>query len=227
MAGPRPVVALRRQAGLAGSGRASSLPWQQLDMARGGRSGALKRPPEDPYVPCVATPGTCLYISGPERAWTTGDSHVWSQETRNGSRGSGGISRPAGGDGRLTAQAAWSNNSWNVPYGQLYVSAYECNTYLTSCSWYTKVQAATTVAGSWRTSPTPRNLRQRNLVGHPCRGPPARPSRATGRSIGQVRWTKYVSNLVELSGEARPSWTAVGITTEACLTGDGMADTAR
>jgi len=38
---------------------------------------------------------------------------------------------------------------------------------------------------------------------------------------GTVRSTMFVSNLVELRGEASPSWTAIGITTEACLTGDG------
>lgn len=40
-------------------------------------------------------------------------------------------------------------------------------------------------------------------------------------SLATVRWTKYVSNLVELSGSANPSWTAVGISTKACLTGNG------
>lgn len=39
--------------------------------------------------------------------------------------------------------------------------------------------------------------------------------------IGTVKWTKRVSNLVELSGTAAPSITSVGITTEACLTGNG------
>ncbi len=124
-----------------------------------------------------------------------------------------------------SAQAASSDNYWNVPYGQLYVSAYECNTYLTSCSWYTKVQLRNN-GGRIMDSITNTTKIYANGISASVTISKDQPSATiTGNqtSIGQVRWTKYVSNLVELSGEARPSWTAVGITTEACLTGNGPA----
>lgn len=120
------------------------------------------------------------------------------------------------------AMAASSENSFNVPYGTLYVSAWECNTYLTSCSWYTKVQLRNSTRIMDRITNTTK-ISANGISASVTISKDQVSATLSGNqtSLATVRWTKYVSNLVELSGEAKPSWTAIGITTEACLTGDG------
>ncbi len=122
-----------------------------------------------------------------------------------------------------TATAATASNSFNVPYGQLYVSAWECNTYISSCSWYTKVQLRN---NGGRIMDRITNTTKIDALGISAEVTISKDqSSATlsgnRTSLATVRWTKYVSNLVELSGTANPSWTSVGISTEACLTGNG------
>ncbi len=122
-----------------------------------------------------------------------------------------------------SAQAASSYNYWNVPYGQLYVSAYECNTYVSSCSWYTKVQLRNNGGRIMDRITNTTRIYANGISASVTISKDQVSATLTGNhtSIGQVKWTKYVSNLVELSGKASPSWTTVGITTKACLTGNG------
>ncbi len=120
------------------------------------------------------------------------------------------------------ANAASSSQSFTVPYGKLFVSAYECNVFMTSCSWYTKVQLqnSTKVMDSI-TNTTNIYVNGISASVTISKDQPSATITANQTKTATVKWTKYVSNLVELSGEARPTWTAVGITTEACLTGNG------
>ncbi len=120
------------------------------------------------------------------------------------------------------AHAASSSNSASVPYGTLYVSAYECNTYVTSCSWYTKVQLQNSSKVMDSITNTTK-ISSNGLKATVNISKKEASATITGNQTPMVtvRWTKYVSNLVELHGEARPSWTAVGITTQACMTGNG------
>ncbi len=122
-----------------------------------------------------------------------------------------------------SAQAATAENYWNVAYGQLYVSAWECNTYVTSCSWYTKVQLRNNGGRIMDRITNTTKIYANGISASVTISKDQVSATLTGNqtSIGQVKWTKYVSNLVELSGKANPSWTTVGITTEACLTGNG------
>lgn len=122
-----------------------------------------------------------------------------------------------------SAQAASADNYWNVAYGQLYVSAYECNTYITSCSWYTKVQLRNNGGRIMDRLTNTTQIYANGISASVTISKDQASATLTGNqtSIGKVTWTKYVSNLVELSGKASPSWTTVGITTKACLTGNG------
>lgn len=125
--------------------------------------------------------------------------------------------------GAPAAQAATADDSWNVPYGQLYVSAYECNSFVTACNWKTKVQLrnnggklmdsitnTTTVSANGISAKVTLSKDQSSAV-----------LSGNQTQMGKVTWTKYKSNLVELSGTAKPTWTAIGITTKACVTGNG------
>ena len=120
------------------------------------------------------------------------------------------------------AQAASSSQSFNVPYGTLFVSAYECNTFVSSCSWYTKVQLQRSSKVMDRITNTT-TIYANGISASVTISKDQSSATITGNQtkMASVKWTKYVSNLVELSGSARPSWTTIGITTEACLTGDG------
>jgi hypothetical protein len=104
------------------------------------------------------------------------------------------------------------------------VSAYECNTYVFSCSWYTKVQLQNSTKIMDRLTNTT-NIYANGFSANSSITISTSGSGITltgnQTSLATVRWTKYVSNLVELRGEASPSWTTVGLTTEACLSGDG------
>ncbi|MDN5684372.1 MULTISPECIES: hypothetical protein [Actinomycetes] len=124
--------------------------------------------------------------------------------------------------GASGAHAASSSQSFTVPYGTLYVSAWECNTYIKSCDWYTKVQLQKNGGRIMDriTNTTTISANGINATVNVSKTPSATLS-GNQTKMATVKWTKYVSNLVELRGTATPSWTAVGITTKSCLTGNG------
>ena len=121
------------------------------------------------------------------------------------------------------AHATSAENYWNVAYGQLYVSAWECSSFLFSCSWYTKVQLRNNGGRIMDRITNTTKIYANGISASVSISKDQASATLSGNqtSIGQVKWTKYVSNLVELSGSASPSWSAIGITTEACISGNG------
>lgn len=102
--------------------------------------------------------------------------------------------------------------------------SYECNAFLTSCKWYTKVQLRNNGGRIMDVITNTTNIYANGISAKVTisKDQPLAVITANQKHIGQVRWTKRVSNLVELSGQARPSGlTTVGITVESCVTGDG------
>ncbi|WP_066883676.1 hypothetical protein [Carbonactinospora thermoautotrophica] len=111
---------------------------------------------------------------------------------------------------------------WSVGYGTFVVKAWHCTMYRSACDWRSETML---VNNGGRIMDWIQNRSELEAHGPSATITISKNPEATltmkSRSLGEVRWKRFVSNNVVTRGQMRPSWSTAWVSVRSCGSGDG------